>query len=329
MIKLNSFALLFVAIAVSLLVTACGFLSDRLISAPFGVSDGTEDLVSAQVLGGALPPCNPLLTPPHDKVFDTLYAIGFNSATDTVDLRIIDPKTAQNLARQTVTLPDEVLTNAHGLAINPLTGVFFAIVQVQGETGDRRLVTIDPFTGIATSVGNTGDRFADIAFDTCGRLFGVTGDAANFGSTTAESLFLISTTDATTTLIRKLGNGDDGEAIAINPFTGRLYHASGFFNHILEIVYLNSGETVNIPYSASDPLTVIEGVGEINALTFALGGTALYASNIFGYLLNISTQGFVEVVGIMDLFDKTQGLAFGPSSISTDNPEPIIVTVPI
>ncbi|APZ96250.1 hypothetical protein [Fuerstiella marisgermanici] len=54
-------------------------------------------------------------------------------------------------------------------------------------------------------------------------LIGITGD----GATTPSSLYSLSLTDATSTFIMSLGNGDDGETIGFNPSNGLLYHASG------------------------------------------------------------------------------------------------------
>lgn len=54
-------------------------------------------------------------------------------------------------------------------------------------------------------------------------LYGVTGNGAN----TPESLFTIDTSNASSTFVMGLGNGNDGETIGYNPNDGLLYHASG------------------------------------------------------------------------------------------------------
>src|SRR5439155_12783760 len=97
-----------------------------------------------------------------------------------------------------------------------------ALLRLQGQSG-RQLVKIDSGTGVATSIGNTGDNFAGLAFDSNGTLYGVTGD----GATVPETLYTLSTSDASKTLVCTLGNGSDGEVIAFNPDDGLLYHASG------------------------------------------------------------------------------------------------------
>ena len=49
------------------------------------------------------------------------------------------------------------------LATHPTTGELWALLKLAGQNG-RELVIIDPGTGAATSVGDTGDRFAGLAF---------------------------------------------------------------------------------------------------------------------------------------------------------------------
>ena len=62
-----------------------------------------------------------------------------------------------------VTLDDEIINQATGLARDPETGEFFALLNLKGQFG-RELVTLDPVTGIATSIGDTGEKFAGITF---------------------------------------------------------------------------------------------------------------------------------------------------------------------
>jgi hypothetical protein len=106
-------------------------------------------------------------------VDETLYSV----SRDDDLLRTIDPTNGSTLSSVTITLSGKTIFGANGLATDPGTGVLWAILKISGQSG-RQLVTIDPDTGVATSVGNTGDRFAGLAFDSSGRLFGVTGDGA-------------------------------------------------------------------------------------------------------------------------------------------------------
>jgi Tol biopolymer transport system component len=61
-----------------------------------------------------------------------------------------------------VTLAGDEIRNLLGLAADPRDGRLWAIVQT--VAGDRKLATIDPATGVASSVGTMPDKFANIAF---------------------------------------------------------------------------------------------------------------------------------------------------------------------
>jgi hypothetical protein len=138
-----------------------------------------------------------------------------------------------------ITLAGKTVTGATGLAQDPTTCLLWAILKVSGQSG-RELVTLNPATGVATSVGNTGlgtiGGCAAITFATDGTLYGVTGT----GAIPSETLFTLDKTNATPTLVVGLGNGDDGETIAFNPDDGLIYHASGFNSQVFETVNPNS-----------------------------------------------------------------------------------------
>ena len=273
---------------------------------------GDSNISSAQVISGKLPACNPALLVTTDDVFDTLYAISYNFDLSVPQLRVINPHTAQTLARVTLTSTDGTIDRVNGLAANPLTGALWAIVRFQGSGGNRSLVTIDPFSGALTLIGSLGDRFAEIAFDACGRLFGVTGD----GASNPETLYLIDKTDGSLTWLRMLGNGGDGEVISFNPYTGVLYHSSGCTG-LLETVNINDGTATNVPTSG-------DFFCELNSLTFGLGGSGFYATNIGGELFNISTNGLSNSIGFVDniiFSERTHGLAFAPRTIPVGDPE--------
>jgi cysteine-rich repeat protein len=105
------------------------------------------------------------------------------------------------------------------------------------------LVTIDPATGVATSHGELGDRFAGLAFTCDGTLYGITGDGA---CDWPDTLYRISTTDASKEKLATFGNGNDGEVLAFNPLDGKLYYASGDDD---------TGGEGGVKYLAIDPLT--------------------------------------------------------------------------
>jgi hypothetical protein len=136
------------------------------------------------------------------------------------NLRSIDSTTAMTTTLA-ITLSGETVNGATALARHPDTGALWAILNLVG--GAKVLVTLDPETGVATLVGDPGDKFAGLAFDSSGTLYGVTGD----GAATAETLFTLDQSDASATFFLALGNGSDGESLGFNPDDGLLYHASG------------------------------------------------------------------------------------------------------
>ena len=80
-----------------------------------------------------------------------------------------------------------------------------------------------------------------------------------------ETLFTISTSDATITFVQTLGAGDDGEALAFNPDDGFLYHASGFDFVIFESIDLTLPSNIsNIDITGN-----ARPANEIPALTYS------------------------------------------------------------
>ena len=238
-----------------------------------------------------------------------LYSI----ARDDDLLRVINPVNGSTIGSPTtIKFPPNTVAGGNGLATNPLTGDLYALVRIQeGFPPDRWLVTIDPATGVATSVGNTGEKFAGLAFDSGGTLYAVTGD----GAAVPETLYTLSLIDATPTFVSSLGNGGFGEAIGFNPADGLLYHASGVDDglnpdtRIFETINLNTLAVTNIPISG-------DGYSEMTALVFS-GSSFFGADTETGsegeVFLSITDGGAVSVIGSTDHVAK--GLVFGPPQV--------------
>jgi len=231
----------------------------------------------------------------------SLYSISPRDAL----LREIDPLTGQTIFALPVLVDGEVpIQGGNGLATHPRTLELYALLNLGGPS--RRLGVIDPRTGFANVIGDTGDSFAGLAFDGDGILYGVTGD----GAAQPESLFTLSTLDASPTLILPLGNGDDGETIAFNPADGRLYHASGIGlrndpnGTILEAISLDTLTVTAIPLSGIEYSEAGAMVFWTELQTFLLGDVG--ANGFF----RVSPAGAVQPVGVLDHTSK--GLAFAP-----------------
>jgi hypothetical protein len=236
-------------------------------------------------------------------------------------LRVVNPSTGSTISSVPITLAGRGVSFGNGLATHPVTGQLFALLKLDGQTG-RQLATINPTTGVATSIGDTGDQFAGLAFNSSGTLFAVVGDKKNSagGGLPPETLFTLNTSNAAPTQVLVLGRGNDGEAIGFNPNDGLIYHASGNDTggdgcapfdpstcvEIFESVNPNTLAVTNIPLSgAYTPLS--ENYSEAAALTH-LSGNILLVTDIDQNLYKITTTGVVTFVGGMDHVAK--GLAF-------------------
>jgi len=138
------------------------------------------------------------------------------------------------------------ITGMNGVARHPITGEIYIISKESAVTG-RVLGKLNPLTGFVTVVGNLGDNFSSITFNSSGTLYGVTGD----GATVSETAYIINTTDASKTLLRALGNGADGEVICFNPSDNMIYHWSGNGTIVFEKFDTLGVTVTNIPISGT------------------------------------------------------------------------------
>jgi hypothetical protein len=140
----------------------------------------------------------------YERVFGELTFYSVRGGPDSDDLlRTINPLDGSTISNVTITLQGKTILGGTGLATHPITKVLYAILKIQGQDG-RELVTINPSTGVAASIGDTGRFFSAIAFDETGKLYGATGDKDVIDGNT-ETLFEISLTDGSTALICHLG----------------------------------------------------------------------------------------------------------------------------
>lgn len=232
----------------------------------------------------------------------TLFSCESSFSITNPFLHTVDPNTGETLSTTEITLAGETVRGCNGLARDPMTGMCWMMVNVASDPGTpspRVLATIDPESGVATAVGNTGGAFAGIAFDSTGTLYGVTGD----GASTPETLFTLSKTDGTPTFVQTLGNGDDGEAIAFNPNDGLIYHTSGKNSPVFETINPNTGVVTPIPISGDT-----SNYEEQTAIVHQSGNALLIANREPFFLHSITTGGVVSQIGPLDHISK--GLAF-------------------
>jgi hypothetical protein len=243
-------------------------------------------------------------------------------------LRAVDSADGSTVAGESVaiTLAGEVVIGGSGLAREPQTGTLFALLKLEG-TSFRRLVTLDEWTGVATDVGDTGNRFAGMAFATDGTLYAVTGD----GGGVPESLFTLSTVDGSSNLVIELGAGSDGETLAFNPDDGLLYHASGIGTpnnpngEKFETVDPDTLIVTNVPLSGFD-------YEELASLTFLDGG--FFAGDLGNAAFDdpgffrITTGGAVTFLGNMDHVSKGLVPLLEPTPTATPTAAPTPTPTP-
>ena len=167
-----------------------------------------------------------------------------------------------------------------------------------------------------------------MAFASDGTLYAVTGD----GGGVPESLFTLSTIDASSTLIMELGSGSDGETLAFNPDDGLLYHASGIGTpnnpngEKFETVDPDTLAVTNVPLSGFD-------YEELTALSFLDGG--FFAGDLGNAAFDdpgffrISTGGVVTFLGDMDHVSKGFVLVHEPTPTPTASPTPTPTATPM
>lgn len=242
-------------------------------------------------------------------MIETMYGIenGF-SIPEFNRLHVIDPSNGDILSSVQVTLAGRNVLNSTGLAAHPATNQLWAVLRTQSVAGGPRvnqLVTLDPLTGSATLIGDLSDNFAGIAFRSDGTLIGVTGD----GASAPESLFSISTINASSNFLFALGNGDDGEAIAMHP-NGLMYHASGLGDgtEFFESVDIGNATVTDI----GDGSHTFE-YDEAFALGYSTSLGRMFLSDIDSdlYTIDVATGETTFIGGMADqLGGDIKGIAF-------------------
>jgi len=157
----------------------------------------------------------------------------------------INPDTGATISSVEITLDfdDDLTVNGGlGIAFNPGDGKVYALLALSPDpdsTGNhdgtgagltRHLVTIDPLTGVATLVGDTGvKKIASLAFNS-GTLYSVKLGGSD--KDLPNTLSTISTVDGSVTTKCDL-DAEDGTALAFNPDDGLLYYTTdGEFQRI-------------------------------------------------------------------------------------------------
>lgn len=241
------------------------------------------------------------LRPSSAEVALKLFSLTGGELIDA-NLRRIEPNTGETISLVPIQLSGETVNRGHGFATHPTTGELWALLELEDQPDEWELVTINPDTGVASSIGNTGDKFAGLAFDSAGTLYGVTGD----GAKTPATLFTLSTTNAAPSEFLALNTNSFGEAIAFNPSNGLLYHGSGAVDSlpmIFEAINLKTKARTNIPLSGED-------FEQFEGLTHKSPGTLLLSDGL--ELFQITISGAVTPQGTTDHHAKALTFLVSP-----------------
>ena len=222
-------------------------------------------------------------------------------------LETIDPLTGATLTSQTILLEGQSVQGSWGLDRHPTTGQLYALLQLSGQVG-RELVSIDPGTGIATDIGNTGHKLGAITFrrDSLGAvtLYGVAG---NSDPTDPDTLFTLDLSTGAPTFVLAFGNGNMGETIAFNPVDGLIYRAYGSGDPNVD-QFLVSVDTVTL--AVTDIPLSGDFYNQATALTHWAGNFFLMADHDQN-LYVVSTSGQVRLLSFLETgVGDTKGLVF-------------------
>jgi hypothetical protein len=213
----------------------------------------------------------------------------------------VDVTTGAESNELTVSLNDDQVGGCTGMALDPISGDVFVLAKVGSSI---ILATIDLSTGDLTQRASFTEKFAGIAFDDAGVLYGITGD----GSNTPETLYSINPNTGAITMTAQPGIGSDGEAIAFNPSNGLLYRYGG--SNVFQSIDPGTGTVTDIfttgatLQNAAHALVYNNGSFVLSAGTqifqLSVNGTLALLTDLPGFhvgykgLLNVTAVGIQE-----------------------------------
>lgn len=260
---------------------------------PLGVASGAVTVVGPGGTSSGTAAYTATVTP----VLQTLYMATGQGAN--AQLYTVNPATADATLVGSITLNGSALTIT-GLAFNPLDGVLYGVTG--GENGpSRRLVTINPATGLASLIGtlHTGESTigsSDIGFDVNGKLFTWRTGGGPLGT--------VNLSTAEVTAIGSSYNGDGGNGLTFTP-DGSLYVA-GPSNGSLLAVDPVSGTLTTVGSLTNVP----SGFGTINAMTSNLNGVLFAVGNNSSTLIAIdAATGAITPIGVLP-FSAADAIAY-------------------
>ncbi|WNM57295.1 PASTA domain-containing protein [Candidatus Nitrospira allomarina] len=151
----------------------------------------------------------------------------------------LNPESGASLGRIPLSLSTgELLEGGRGLATEPGTNLLWGLLVVTSEVNSaRRLVTINPTTGVATQKAKLFGNFMDLAFDASGTLYAITDNRTVPGGATVfpARIYTVNKSTGATTEFLDVSAGAvagqpnfrESETIGMGSSSDLLYHLSG------------------------------------------------------------------------------------------------------
>ena len=102
---------------------------------------------------------------------DTMYSCDSPSGGGN-EIHLADKTTGAAISSSTLSISGITSQGCTGLAQDPLTGTWYAVIRAPGGPLEGYLATVDPTTGFGTSIGQIDSGTQSIAFNSIGDLFG-------------------------------------------------------------------------------------------------------------------------------------------------------------
>lgn len=196
-----------------------------------------------------------------------------------------------------------------GIAVHPLTGVFYGITSPLSQRHAQSLVTFDPATGNARLVGPLRHVGSDIAFNRAGNLF--------MWIYATRQLGYVDLDNGLVTPVGPPGPGGPPAGLAIDAH-GVAFVTTGGAGGRLDTVDLGTGAL-----KPGAPLSGAPFPAAINSMTFTPSGLLLAVNSNAGnpantrlVTINVAT-GAVSAIGTLP--DDTDGLAFANTAVADES----------
>lgn len=233
------------------------------------------------------------------KSYSYVVGVIVNGGTLFTNVNIFDETNSWNLlSSMQMTMSGFTIVGANSVALNPINGLYYSVVNVVGSGQIRRLVIVDPATGNCTDVGSMGASISTITFSPTGTLYAMGGSGSG---TFAEKLYSVDLSNGSLTFLGgPYSVGADGEIIAYNSSDNNIYHWSGHNTNAMEKIDASSLIATTITQSGSAHREIFGAVYK--------GGGTFYACDLDAGLYEITTGGVCTLVDTVP--QATRGFAY-------------------